>query len=129
MVRRPPRSTRTDTLFPYTTLCGSGLSQMPRAVWGRTLAHCGLCSGVLGITFTSLYSIERNARLGPGESATLAGYTFALTGVEAREGPNYRADHGVVEVEKDGRVIAQLVQEKRLDAASDRKHVVEGKCV
>src|SRR3546814_19192382 len=24
MVRRPPRSTRTDTLFPYTTLCRSG---------------------------------------------------------------------------------------------------------
>src|SRR3546814_12973755 len=25
MIRRPPRSTRTDTLFPYTTLCRSGL--------------------------------------------------------------------------------------------------------
>src|SRR3546814_4532971 len=24
MLRRPPRSTRTDTLFPYTTLCRSG---------------------------------------------------------------------------------------------------------
>src|SRR3546814_9488466 len=24
MIRRPPRSTRTDTLFPYTTLCRSG---------------------------------------------------------------------------------------------------------
>src|SRR3546814_2134549 len=26
MIRRPPRSTRTDPLFPYTTLCRSGLS-------------------------------------------------------------------------------------------------------
>src|SRR3546814_14147895 len=25
MIRRPPRSTRTDTLFPYTTLCRSDL--------------------------------------------------------------------------------------------------------
>src|SRR3546814_3575399 len=25
MIRRPPRSTRTDTLFPYTTLCRSTL--------------------------------------------------------------------------------------------------------
>src|SRR3546814_17204400 len=25
MIRRPPRSTRTDTLFPYTTLCRSPL--------------------------------------------------------------------------------------------------------
>src|SRR3546814_6720026 len=28
MIRRPPRSTRTDTLFPYTTLCRS--CQAPR---------------------------------------------------------------------------------------------------
>src|SRR3546814_11323720 len=27
MIRRPPRSTRTDTLFPYTTLFRSGLSR------------------------------------------------------------------------------------------------------
>src|SRR3546814_15904378 len=27
MIRRPPRSTRTDTLFPYTTLFRSGLPQ------------------------------------------------------------------------------------------------------
>src|SRR3546814_8935062 len=27
MIRRPPRSTRTDTLFPYTTLCRSGCDQ------------------------------------------------------------------------------------------------------
>src|SRR3546814_13275333 len=29
MMRRPPRSTRTDTLFPYTTLFRSGLSARP----------------------------------------------------------------------------------------------------
>src|SRR3546814_1644341 len=44
-IRRPPRSTRTDTLFPYTTLFRSGggrrappvraLGQGPRAVRGR----------------------------------------------------------------------------------------------
>src|SRR3546814_18167085 len=28
MLRRPPRSTRTDTLFPYTTLCRSGAEIM-----------------------------------------------------------------------------------------------------
>src|SRR3546814_20503425 len=36
MIRRPPRSTRTDTLFPYTTLCRSQLPLLYRiaAVWG-----------------------------------------------------------------------------------------------
>src|SRR3546814_19547247 len=29
MIRRPPRSTRTDTLLPYTTLCRSGLANAP----------------------------------------------------------------------------------------------------
>src|SRR3546814_14126200 len=30
MIRRPPRSTRTDTLFPYTTLFRSVLDRLPR---------------------------------------------------------------------------------------------------
>src|SRR3546814_5199915 len=34
MLRRPPRSTRTDTLFPYTTLFRSGLA---RTLRGRHL--------------------------------------------------------------------------------------------
>src|SRR3546814_4138277 len=29
MIRRPPRSTRTDTLFPYTTLFRSGVGRVP----------------------------------------------------------------------------------------------------
>src|SRR3546814_13608243 len=40
MIRRPPRSTRTDTLFPYTTLfrsgiaiCRQGLSRDPGGPW------------------------------------------------------------------------------------------------
>src|SRR3546814_10387518 len=38
MIRRPPRSTRTDTLFPYTTLFRSGFetSAFPQAV-GRAV--------------------------------------------------------------------------------------------
>src|SRR3546814_14092013 len=35
MIRRPPRSTRTDTLFPYTTLFRSGSSNV-RAASGRS---------------------------------------------------------------------------------------------
>src|SRR3546814_19767039 len=33
MIRRPPRSTRTDTLFPYTTLFRSGAGQVLSGVW------------------------------------------------------------------------------------------------
>src|SRR3546814_12545837 len=34
MIRRPPRSTRTDTLFPYTTLFRSGVPEADLAVVG-----------------------------------------------------------------------------------------------
>src|SRR3546814_2563142 len=41
MIRRPPRSTRTDTLFPYTTLCRSQHGANPGAGFGgrEILAH------------------------------------------------------------------------------------------
>src|SRR3546814_1324527 len=41
MRRRPPRSTRTDTLFPYTTLSRSDLSKgmRQRLAIARTLVH------------------------------------------------------------------------------------------
>src|SRR3546814_4022398 len=38
MIRRPPRSTRTDTLFPYTTLFRSGLEGI-RALTLETFAR------------------------------------------------------------------------------------------
>src|SRR3546814_12370581 len=39
MIRRPPRSTRTDTLFPYTTLfrsCGAGAPRSRSSTSGRS---------------------------------------------------------------------------------------------
>src|SRR3546814_12639035 len=52
MIRRPPRSTRTDTLFPYTTLFRSCLSGRPawpvRPVVRRAACpRCGDGKGVL----------------------------------------------------------------------------------
>src|SRR3546814_1771565 len=37
MIRRPPRSTRTDTLFPYTTLFRSGCPETPKGSRHQTL--------------------------------------------------------------------------------------------
>src|SRR3546814_18690252 len=43
MIRRPPRSTRTDTLFPYTTLFRSGYIQ---GLWNLTGETWGYKGGV-----------------------------------------------------------------------------------
>src|SRR3546814_8170661 len=40
MIRRPPRSTRTDTLFPYTTLFRSAVSVFCTRFVGSTTTHC-----------------------------------------------------------------------------------------
>src|SRR3546814_2386746 len=41
MFRRPPRSTRTDTLFPYTTLFRSGLRRFLRGFGSRVVRRGG----------------------------------------------------------------------------------------
>src|SRR3546814_2910152 len=42
MIRRPPRSTRTDTLFPYTTLFRSRLRRARHALVLRLVADLGV---------------------------------------------------------------------------------------
>src|SRR3546814_10862092 len=53
MIRRPPRSTRTDTLFPYTTLFRSIVSAVPyagrrRGGWSHRSAWCSRRYGARG---------------------------------------------------------------------------------
>src|SRR3546814_8473253 len=43
MIRRPPRSTRTDTLFPYTTLFRSGRYALAGATTLMAQAYLGRC--------------------------------------------------------------------------------------
>src|SRR3546814_5460042 len=55
MIRRPPRSTRTDTLFPYTTLF--------RSRSHKATMRC-ICSGVaVGIAITTSRSEEHTSEL------------------------------------------------------------------
>src|SRR3546814_4186882 len=80
MIRRPPRSTRTDTLFPYTTLFRSGefkygvddiLSAANRNAYGPDkLAKIGESSRKTREFFEALYD-ERAANLGQDMISTL----------------------------------------------------------
>src|SRR3546814_9086262 len=56
MVRRPPRSTRTDTLFPYTTLCRS---QHRSIDWSHHLTPADLHAR-LGEPFLHLRALHRH---------------------------------------------------------------------
>src|SRR3546814_19449947 len=61
MIRRPPRSTRTDTLFPYTTLFRSGLhdvSPIRLAAQEGQLQGCGIANAVREWQKTTSYKCK-----------------------------------------------------------------------
>src|SRR3546814_1581153 len=64
MIRRPPRSTRTDTLFPYTTLFRSerlAQTENQRDETARALKQLGQEKAELAQGFAALQSALRNA--------------------------------------------------------------------
>ena len=92
---------------------GSVRRALGRGFTGMTVAHLGAAVFIAGVTWTTGAEVERDVRLAPGESATLAGYSFRFEGVSGRIGPNYRALRGTLHVTRDGEPVAVLHPEKR----------------
>src|SRR3546814_833409 len=90
MIRRPPSSTRTDTLFPYTTLFRSlalGLAGVVAVVWskldlgiGTPLGYALSVFALLGITIGTLYQKKfcPHIDLRSGTAIQFAASTVAL---------------------------------------------------
>lgn len=90
-----------------------GLMSIPAGFWGMTLAHFGIAVFSIGISLTSLYSVEKDLRLDPGESAEIAGYVFTFDGVENVRGPNYLAEEGRLSVKRNDSDVTVLAAQKR----------------
>src|SRR3546814_3375108 len=60
MIRRPPRSTRTDTLFPYTTLFRSG-SSLLRKGWASL--HSSACGAIANRAFSVLAPLHASCQM------------------------------------------------------------------
>jgi cytochrome c-type biogenesis protein CcmF len=90
------------------------LKQIPAGFYGMTVAHIGIAVFVVGITMTSVYSIERDVRMAPGDTLDMFGYIFSFHGVKSTEGPNYRAEQGYLTVMHDGETVAKLSPQKRV---------------
>jgi cytochrome c-type biogenesis protein CcmF len=91
----------------------TALFSTPAGFWGMTMGHVGIAVFGVGVSMTSLYSIETDLRMAPGQTKELAGYQFRFDGVEKVQGPNYIADEGRLLVTRNGNEITTLAAQKR----------------
>ena len=85
---------------------------------GMLMAHAGFALTIIGATFVTQFSAERDLRMEVGDSVTLNGYVFTLDELTVVEGPNYGADRGIFSVSVGGRLFTTLMPEKRRYVAS-----------
>ncbi len=90
------------------------MTEIPAGFYGMTLAHLGIAVFVIGIAFTSIYSIERDVRMMPGDTLDMSGYIFTFHGVKETAGPNYMAEQGFLTVSYRGEEVARLEPQKRV---------------
>ena len=95
------------------------LAQMPRGFYGMTLAHIGFAVAVIGVTLTSLHSVDIHRRMAPGEAVEFADYRFELTRIHRLQGPNYVATEAVVKVLQGGAEVTTLRSQKRVYTVRD----------
>src|SRR3546814_11529359 len=86
MIRQPPRSTRTDTLFPYSTLCRSGADAVAR--------RHGACIG--NIAADAAVAAENRARRNRDIAAEHRRRT-AIAGRRASDDQRAAVDDGVAD--------------------------------
>jgi cytochrome c-type biogenesis protein CcmF len=83
------------------------------AWWGMHGAHLGVAVLVLGITGVKSFEVERDVRLGLGETVTVAGVRYQLISVDNHLGPNYLALRARMQVFEGERMVGTLQPEKR----------------
>jgi cytochrome c-type biogenesis protein CcmF len=90
------------------------LRLLPRAMVGMMVAHLGVAAFIFGVTMVKTYEVERDLKMGVGDSTQISGYTFTFIGVRDVAGPNYQAAQGVVEISRNGARVAVMRPEKRV---------------
>ncbi|UMA66673.1 heme lyase CcmF/NrfE family subunit [Roseivivax marinus] len=89
------------------------LFRLPRAEWGKAVAHAGLGITMLGVAGLTAWQQEDIRVANIGESFEVGGFELTLTDVERLRGPNYISTMGEVVVRRNGEQIATMHPEKR----------------
>lgn len=83
-------------------------------MFGAMLAHFGFALFMLGVTLSSLYGIEKDVRLAPGEAYLVQDYRLEFVSVAQNAGPNYLTTEARLRLLKNGQLVNELFPEKRL---------------
>src|SRR4029453_5715829 len=86
---------------------------LPRSAWGAAFAHFGLGITLLGVIGETQWSLERIARLKPGQTISGRRYELQFDGVPTRQGPNYRDLAAHFTVRRHGDFIGVMEPSKR----------------
>ncbi|ORE86291.1 cytochrome c-type biogenesis protein CcmF [Oceanococcus atlanticus] len=86
----------------------------PASILGMSVAHLGLGIFAIGVGLVSQADAEKDLAMRPGQQVTFGGYEWLFKGTDHLEGPNYSAEHGVIEIrDSHGRQLTVLEPEKR----------------
>jgi len=92
-------------------------TKLSGSYWGMLCAHIGLAVCAIGVGLSSIYDVQRDVRMEPGDRAEVSGYEFEFVSLKQIQGPNYTAYRGEIRVESKGQFISTLLPEKRAYAA------------
>lgn len=95
-----------------------GLRHLSRSHWGMVLGHLGVAVTVVGIAFSTKYSVERDVRMKSGDSVDIRQYHFVFRDVHSLQGPNYSGGVAIIDVTRNGKPEAVLHAEKRFYTAA-----------
>ncbi|RZW05433.1 MAG: heme lyase CcmF/NrfE family subunit [Rhodobacteraceae bacterium] len=87
--------------------------RLPRADWGRVVAHAGLGVTIFGIAAMTAWQVEDIRVAKEGEAFDVGAYTVTLEDVRRVEGPNYISTMADIRLSRDGREVV-LSPEKRV---------------
>ena len=88
--------------------------------YGMQMAHVGVAAFTIGVAMVNGYQTEKDVRMAPGETVSIAGFDFTFRGTREVQGPNYLAARGDFDVRRSGSPEIRLTMhpEKRLYRAS-----------
>jgi len=89
------------------------ITKLPGSYWGMQCAHIGIAVCALGVGLSSVYDVQKDVRMVPGDRVAVAGYEFTFDSLDFVQGPNYGASRGQISAYKNDRLVAVLHPEKR----------------